>query len=274
VSDQRENEGQEEGDEEREESVDEAAEVLATDVAFWSLGLDNPDTSLKEVGRLAEELAPKYRALAILTLFRTGSSEGFCNGLRRAANARISHLRRLKDAGVTNDLMQASGKYQPLLSAIAADDWAAAKEIVALSPQAKLRGEYEDDHNLAQVVGHLLEEPVPPRHTFAPYFTSWRDYAGEDEDPRLDVLRAIVERDQHALETGFARLAQKFKSATERAQARGQHEDRVVLALRRVDVDALAFLRLAERRGLETAEQYDFFPGPAPVPTKVPFPPV
>ena len=51
----------------------EQAALLAADVAFWSLGLDDPETEIKEVGRLAQDLAPKFRALAILMLLSQGS---------------------------------------------------------------------------------------------------------------------------------------------------------------------------------------------------------
>src|SRR5262245_43484335 len=113
--------------------LEEYGEVLAYDIAFWMQGLTEPTYPVEQLGKLSLELSDKLRGLAILTLLVKGNSDFFYHNLIRSGIARETYLQRLKDAGIDDDYHQASGRYEPLLDAIASHDLALARRIVVLS---------------------------------------------------------------------------------------------------------------------------------------------
>jgi hypothetical protein len=52
-------------------------EPLSIDLAFWFLGLENPDFPIEQLGGLSHELAHKFRSLAIMQLLAHGSTDAF-----------------------------------------------------------------------------------------------------------------------------------------------------------------------------------------------------
>lgn len=253
-------------------SYAEEAPNLATEISFWYQALDDATYPLDELGKVSADLVRKFRALAIMLLLSEASTDLFLHNLHRAAKARLFYLRRANAEGRTGDFFQAKGKYGALLSAIAAADWAAARDIDALTASTLLPGEYEDDHCLAQIVGLLMRDPAVDEAAYTPFFDRFEAYLDGDPDPRLDVLRALVARDQTAFDTAFERVLAAFTECIQAAKDRRQIEEPVNLALRDVDVDALAFLRLAELRGLSTHKEYAYCPSLARVLMRVPFP--
>ena len=245
---------------------------LAIDLAFWYMGLTNPRYPIASLGPLSQDVSVKFRALGIMFLLAHGSTDGFLHHLRRAGNARLIYLRRLHQVGNPPAVVGAAGKYRPLLSAIAAGDWALAREIVALSPTTLTRGEYGDDHFLARVVGRFVQDPAAAASEFDDYLDRWQECLDGHEDPRLNVLTAIIRSQQGDFDSAFDEVLERFDADVNAAKERRQLEEPVTLALREVDVDALAFLRIAELRGLHTAREYPFCPSLARVPMRVPFP--
>lgn len=250
------------------------APLLATDLAFWHQGLYDPDYPIAEMGKLSQEMVQKFRALAIMLLLSEGSTDLFLHNLSRAGKARLAYLRRLAAADVSTDFFQGSGRYAGLTAAVAALDWTTASEIVSLSPSEKRPGEYEDDYCFAQAIGHLLGAAPPDAAALTPLFDRFEAYLEGTPDRRLDVVRAITAKDAVAFDLAFDGLLVQFEAGIRKAMERNQLEEPVTLALREVDVDAIALLRLAERHGLQTADEYPFCPSLARRPMRTPFPPV
>jgi len=246
--------------------------MVAIDVAVWSGGLDDPAYPFPKLGRLSVEIAQKFRALGIMMLLADGSTDAFLHHQIRAGRARLKYLERARREGKSDDFFQASGRYQPLLSAIAAQDWTLAREIASLSANNQLEGEYEDDHCVAQIVHRLIQLPPAPEAEIQPFLDQFEAYLEGAADPRFSVLSAIVKSDQAAFDAAFPDLQAAFDLKVKEAIARRQLEEPVTLALREVDVDGIAFLKLAEQRGLVTEDDYPFCPSLARVPMVVPFP--
>jgi hypothetical protein len=245
---------------------------LATEIAFWYQALEDGTYPLAELGKVSTDLARKFRALAIMLLLSEASTDLFLHNLHRAGKARLFYLRRANAEGKKDEFFQAKGKHGALMAAIAANDWAAAREIDALTPNTLLPGEYEDDHCMAEIVGRLIRGAAVDDAEYVPLFERWEAYLDGDPDGRLDLLRAIVARDQAAFDTAFERVLTAFTESIQTAKDRRQLEEPVTLALREVDVDALAFLRLAELRRLSTQGEYAYCPSLARLPMRIPFP--
>jgi hypothetical protein len=248
-------------------------ETMAGDVAFWSLGLKNPSYPLAQIGSLSLELSGKFRALAIMQLLIEGSSDLFLHNLIRSGRARELYLQRLAQENVSDQHHQVSGRYRPLLSSIAAGDLDRARRIDALSsPEFRDGHEYEDDYCYAKLLAHLLTDSAREDARSAVWtdqFEAWLDGASH---VRLQLCRALLERDQDKFDSAFEGLLQDHELSIEADRARSQHEDDQVRAERLVMIEGLAILRLARRQGLETADEYRYCPALARAPMSVPFP--
>lgn len=248
-------------------------EIMAADLAFWSLGLQNPSYPLSQLGSLSLELSDKFRALAIMQLLSEASSDLFLHNLIRSGRARELYLQRLARENVSDQHHQVSGRYRPLLSVIAAGDFERARRIAALSTQEFRAGhEYEDDYCYAQLLAHLVADRVSDDARSAAWLDQFEAWLEGASNVRLDLCRAVLQRDQGAFDEAFEGLLLDHEQSIEADRARGQHEDDQVRAERLVMVEGLALLRLAQHQGLTTAEEYRYCPSLARVPMKVPFP--
>lgn len=244
---------------------EETGELLAWEIAVWYQGFLSPDYPIEELGRLGLELAANFRALAIIALLIRGDSELFYQNLIRSGETRETYLQRLKQAGIDKDHHQVSGRCEQLLDAIAAGDFVLARRIASLSPTEWRPGhEYEDDYCYAQVLHRFVTEP-PLEEEIPPLLSRFEAYLEGNPSARLAVCRALAQKDQDAFDESFDDLLDEQEDRIAAAKARGQMDDPIVVSQRRVFVEGLAILRLAEMCGLETQPEYRYCPSLARV---------
>lgn len=250
----------------------EYGQTAAYEVAFWMQGLANPSYPVAQLGGLTQDLTRKLRALAILGLVAAADGDCFHHNLIRSGRVRRLYLERMRLFGQTQDHQFCSGRYEPLLDAIAAGDWNLARQIVELSPAEFREGhEYEDDYCFAQIVSCWSVDP--PREQEVPEFLGrFAAYAEGRPNPRLTLCRALQGGEQAAFDEALAGSLDARDLEIEAAKTRGQLEEPHIVALRRVSVEALAMLRLAERRGLRTESEYRYCPSLARAPIQTPLP--
>jgi len=250
--------------------LSEYGESLAYDIAFWMQGLDSSPP--QELGVLSLELSDKLRSMAIVTLLVKADTDFFLHNLIRSARAREIYLQRVKGAGLLEDHHRVLGRYEPLLDAIAAADWDRMARIRALSPADYRPGhEYEDDHWYARIL-HDLASSAPDEAQLPAMLEAFEKALGGLTPARLEVGRALAARDQAAFDAAIEALLDQHAAQIESDKERGKLEDPVVIAQRQVSVEALAILRLAERRGLTTQTEYRYCPSLAREPMVAPFP--
>lgn len=247
-------------------------ETLGWDTAFWLLGVNNPDTSVAELGKLSLELGPKLRALAIMALLTEGDVNTFCHNLIRSALVRQRYLSRAHEEGLTSDHHFAAGRYEPLLDAIAASAQAVAQRLIELSPTSLREGhEYPDDFCYAQLLHQLALGKGNPDDC-APLLERMAETIDESQPARLGVVSALVARTQEDFDVHFEALLNEREATIEADKERGQLEEPHVVAQRLVFIEGLALLRLATQRGLATLEEYRYCPSLARLPMTLPFP--
>lgn len=245
---------------------------LAYDAAFWLTGVRSPDYPLGQLGRLSLEVSAKLRALAIAVLLVKADVDRFHHNLIRSGMVREVYLRRCRDEGALGDHHRASGRSGALLDSIAAGALDLARRIAALSPTELHQGhEYEDDHCFAQVL-HRLVQPALPEAEIPPLLDRWGAYPPGATDARLDVCRALFDRDQAAFDDAFEGLLARRDDQISAEKARNRLEEPAVIADRHIHVEGLAILRLAGARGLATHPEYRMCPSLARLPMTQPFP--
>ena len=191
----------------------------------------------------------------------------------RSADARITFLERLQREGITEEYYLASGRYGPLVDAVAAGDFESARRIAELSPDALQLGEYDDDYHYAQAL-HRLVQGDPPVDEVESIADDLETFLNGEPSARLDVVRALIRRDQDAFDRAFEDLIYDFEESVRKAKERAQLEEPTILAQRVVFVEGLAILKLAQMQRLETASEYPYCPSLARRPMQVPLKPL
>ena len=247
-------------------------ELISFEIACWRQELIDPKYPVDELGTLSLELASKLRALGIMALLAKADSDLFYHNLIRGGIAREIYLQRLKNEGIDKDHHRASGRYASLLNAVAAGDMALARRIVDLSPAEWQKGhEYKDDYCYAQILHRLVQE-APPEQEIIPLLNQFETYLEGEPSARLNVCKALMERDQNTFDEAFDALLKEQEAKIAADKARCQMEDPIVMAQRLVFVEGLAILRLAEGRELATQFEYQYCPSLARIPMNIPFP--
>lgn len=251
----------------------EEVDALAYDTAFWLVGYEEPGVyNLEELGGIGVDLSRKLRGLAIITLLTTGDCDKFCHNLIRSGRVREHFLTRMRQVPGQADHHLASGRVDPLLDALAAGDVDLAHRIAWISPRTwEPQREYEDDFCYAQILHRLIHGVQSPT-VYQPFIDQFDKALKGRHSERLEVVKALVQRDQAAFEQAFDALLDARRKEILAAIKRAQIEDPVVLAERQVYVEGLALLRLAERQGLQTLPDYLYCPSLARRPMQQPLP--
>jgi len=153
-------------------------------------------------------------------------------------------------------------KLRPFFDSIAADDDEAARAIAALARRAwAIDKEFEEDF--------LFVESLMQRFYLAPdanptqLLERWQACLNETGDPRLEVVRALVDQDSEAFD---AALPAYLDDRAERLEAHAAKESLpgAFLATElHFSVEGVALAKLARAGGLEIRSQYRHVPAPA-----------
>ena len=232
-----------------------AADNLITTLSFWYQGLHDTDHPLSLLGDLADELFNDFRTLGILLLLGNNDSDLFLHNLMRSAQMRLSYLERMQVEGIEDDFYQASGHYEPILAAIAAEDYDTVQGLYRLSAKELRPGEYEDDRCHAQILFRLAASCPPPAADYQPFIDEYLEILDGEVCVRLDLVRAFIAREQQSFDVALASLLNEFGdnevSEDDLPGVRANHA---------ICIEALAMLRLASKHGLTTAAEYPYCP--------------
>ena len=210
------------------------------------------------IARLGDELenfSNYFQALAIAHLLKGADPEQFKLYLTRSGYARRYFLRRSAREGNTEDARLGLGRTEAFLDALAAGQMALAREIASLSGEVwRPDWEYEDDfcyfRFLHRIAGGLDPEEGPRLREIVAQFA--RALEGGTSQ-RLDVCRAILDRDDGAFRTALVALMEQRREETLEQRERMQEPDPascVCWARSFVCIEGLALMRLAEVAGL------------------------
>ena len=249
---------------------DDLMESHAYETAFWMAGVFSPAYPARLLGELAMEVSNKLRCMASFRLLSDGQFNSFYHNLIRSGLVRQRYLQRCREEGLLEDHFRSSGRYLPLFDVIAAGDYPLALAIIHLSPVEFMRGhEYEDDYCYAQIVHRLL---TGRGDTGQELLARFERYLEGSPNGRFMVAKSLLELDQAGFDSGFEELLSDREREIAGDIKRGQIESATVVASRRIFTEGLAILRVAERLGLTTAEEYLFCPSIARRPMTEPFP--
>ncbi|HYV46022.1 MAG TPA: Imm49 family immunity protein [Myxococcaceae bacterium] len=219
---------------------------------------------------MCNRISEAYRGLGICALLLGGDRDKFFHLLIHSALTRKLYLSK-------NGKEQRADPYRkasingPFLDAVAAAQWPLAREIAALSPTRWWDGEeYEDDFAYSRALYLMVADRADAKALEAAIDQLERALEGQ-ASPRLDVVRALRDRDAKAFEDAFDALLDDHKQAYQKSDKTSLALDASYLPNKRVMIEGLAILQLAESLELPTAREYRYCPKLARVPKYAPF---
>lgn len=222
-------------------------------------------SSLTPYGGTCYEIARYYRAMGIYDYLINFDIEGFFYGLIHSGLTRKHYLSQCQIENAQNEPQRMTSLVGPFFDAIASHQFKLAKDIARLSPDQWIDGaEYEDDFAYAYFFHVLVDDSNSSKldDIVKQYEIALQGQASA----RFDVCRAFLSKDQQEFDESFAALLEFYDAYMSEVAAEGPSASRVLEydfeANRRIFVEGLAILRLAEKVGLSTEEGYDLCPAP------------
>lgn len=250
-------------------SLEDSIELSAMDAAQQLTLVHDPATPVQALGGECLELGEKLRAIGIAALLARGEPDTLLHNLIRSATAWVIFLERCRKEQQTDDHHYCAGRYDPLIDAIAARRPDLAGRIIQAGPAAyRPPHEYLADHAYARMLGLLLDG----RSDIDEQADRCADEGTDIDGARADVCRAIARADQDAFDESFAALITERKKEIRKSIDGGQPDDFTIEMQRRVFIEGIALLNLAELRQLTSSPTgYDMCPTIALLPLAKPF---
>jgi hypothetical protein len=216
---------------------------------------------VSEMGRLCADLSRYYRALGIAILLDEADPDGFFHWLIQSALTHKFFLDRCRVENKPNAPYRKASFLEPLADALAANQWKLAREIAALSPQQWQQGdEYEDDFAYARILGLLADPGAPDLAGLQAALAQLERALEKAPSVRLDLCRALLARDAAAFGPAFEALLADHERAMEELSHSTHSTEAWFEPNRRIMVEGLAVLRLAEALQLPTEPDYRLCP--------------
>lgn len=253
----------------------EITRVNATSMLEEALASIRGHDAREQHGLAYFEAAYMYRRLAICDLLGEARADRFHAFLRKSGHARLHFLRLVATGHPTQPLYVCGSENRSLFDAIASGELHLAADIARLSTDKPNPSyEYEDDFLLYEFVRRYvltLDSPQPGRWPgSSSLLARWETVLEGEEDPYLDVCRALLARDaeafEHALLELIAARARKFEEITDES---GPNAD-IRWTEGPLFINGIALVRLAEHASLRTAREYPTIPSLARAPVKLP----
>lgn len=208
-----------------------------------------------------------YRRLAVGLLLCSGEPEGFYTYLFDSSRA---FLHFVKTAPFEE---QVTSQADAFLDAIACRDEDGARAIAQASRRTLNTGrEYEEDFLYLSLMMKFAYLDVP-KTELKSMLDEWQRYADENPDDRIDVCRALIERDQALFDNAITAAIESRITRWDAKRAEDLLDPDEAATLCLVSPEVLAWIELAERTGLNIETEYRLAPSTARQFHLIAFPP-
>jgi len=155
---------------------------------------------------------------------------------------------------------QVTSRATPLLDAIACCDFDGASLISRnLSSTRNQSVEYEEDFLYFQFLLEVFFRSGD-ENDCRRLLNSYERVIEENHDNRLDVARALLDRDASAFDSALCALIAQYKDYYSRMRVAAALPEAALISEGKIFIEGLALIRLAERRGLKVDHEYPMIP--------------
>jgi hypothetical protein len=234
-------------------------EEVEDQIEFLVANMFSPRCPINGIGRFYEDYFYAVRAHAILYLLLDKDSNSFHHDLNVVAYARRHLLNRYLRAGYADRYM-CSGLAEGFMDAIAASNFDLALDIALLSPSIWEHDyEYEDDFCYARFLHIYLIDSKAALSDMDVLLKQFEKVLQGTASARFDLCRAFSQKDNVLFTNAFNDLLIERKG--ELSNSATLADEFVISALNTsIFVEGLAILRLADRAGFTTEQEYQGCP--------------
>lgn len=204
-----------------------------------------------------ERVSSLYRRMAVGSLLLACDVGSFRWALSAGARASLYYV---QNAPVES---QATGRCEGFYDAVACRDEACVQELARLArrtPNPQL--EYEEDFLHVRFLMDLHGLSLG-REALVALLERWEAVAVEAPDPRSALCRALLDRDQGAFDAALARCIEREVGELERKRTADTLHPDDAPTVAHVSTRVLAWLEIAERRGLSVPAEVALAPSVA-----------
>lgn len=215
-------------------------------------------------------MAVLFRKWGAARMLTTGVAQPLFDAQRRAAAAYLDGL------GRTPNEDRATSRGMPFFDAVAGQYGQAAVQIIQASRKThNPRWEHEDDFLYVFVLMKLafpeaFGEPEASR-TIEDDLERWDEILDGDFDERMNVCRALHQKDEEAFQEAFNDLALAREDRVLESVANGKLLDEDAAWHRPIWIEGAALLRLAETQGWRLEDPIPMVPRPMRIQNPLPF---
>lgn len=199
------------------------------------------------------EMCLQARRYGIFTLFMDYDARGFSLALQASGRTFAHHLSTIRPE------VQAMGRAAPFFDALAVRDFEA---IALMRPHVASQWhfglEYEEDFLFIKILDGLVAG-----HDIRAIDMLVEDYdrvISGDFDPRLDLARALMAHDDALFDEALNELIMRHQDHYALLRDKDVVRDEVLCSEAMIFIEGLAYLRIAEQRGMKTEVHYRLIP--------------
>lgn len=254
--------------------LSEIGDDLAAYLEFY-IGEAQAATTPEDMAAAAMTVSAYYEGLALTELLLDANTDAFAHHLTRSGQTRVWLLDRVERTPESAKALKAS-YLRPFVDAIAAKQWGVARAIATReTAEWTPRHEYEEDFCYAHALHRIVRGDGP--EAARPVLDRFEAALDGDDDPRLDLCRALLDPDQAAADTAMHDFLDQHADRVEAVKEESEYweeGDALLYPSVFVFVEGLAWLALLERVGLVMDDEYRFCPSLARQLASAPFDPL
>ncbi|MCP4133647.1 MAG: hypothetical protein GY754_21950 [bacterium] len=246
----------------------------------WKLDFVNQRHFNKgELGRYCIEKTSKLRRAAIFEYLVNDDAVIFRSHLKESGELWLEYLKKsMYDAELADDPHYIAGNYEPLLDVIASGNFDLTKEIIKINPQSpREKCEHIGDFYYAQVLASLVTGEEDDIKEMVENFClveekqlltrqeCTRALTIKDQDHFNKAFNNLLEEYEHEKGVNRAYEAEHFYESLDHDEEHEQDDldevdDLIEHGEKKIFVEGLALLQLANLRGLKISQEYPFCP--------------
>ena len=216
-------------------------------------------------GGLCNKISKYYRSIAICSLLLYSDTQMFGQCLISSALTRKYYLKSCSTESRISGSGQRVSFVDPFFDAVAANEYNLALQIQFLSKYTWLKDyEYEDDYSYAMFMHNIISFEKADQKKLYAFIKKFEAAIEGNEDSRLNICKSLYQKNQAQFDDAFLQLLNNHE---EFYNYHARPERLSALSLehhfepnRWIFIEGLAILRIAERLGLSTEDEYKFCP--------------
>lgn len=197
-----------------------------------------------------------YRRIGVCKLFLSGLPDEFFANLFKSSRAYLFYLERSREEE------KVASKSAPFFDAIACNDFEGARLIVSKSrPDWNQEKEYEEDFLYFHfLMKFFFSDKTPDSDSLYSILERYEKVLEGNDDVRFNLCESFLKKDAAAFNTGLESLVVQEEENYQQLLETENIDPQEAVTLKRISIEGLALVRLAEELRMKTQRNYLLIP--------------